>query len=220
MRSIVHIRRAVTVACLVTGLAAVPATHAEDSSSVQAKWDAITRCAPLVDDAARHECLDEVLRKSGLMPDAARAAASSQRFGSPAPAPVAATPVAAAPAVAASPVAAPAAPVAAPNAKHASEEMIQVTLAGVQRAGDGTLVLNTTEGAIWRQIEAAPLHPEPVAGDTLTIKHTVFGGYMCQSKKWIVFRCVRARLGSQSPAFPSPCFFRLIQAWRMAVGII
>jgi hypothetical protein len=74
-----------------------------------------------------------------------------------------------------------------------AEDLIQVTLAGVKRGGDGALVLNTTEGAVWRQIEAAALHPEPVAGDTLTIKHTVFGGYMCQSKKWIVFRCVRTR---------------------------
>jgi hypothetical protein len=45
--------------------------------------------------------------------------------------------------------------------------------------------------AVWRQIEAAALRPGPVAGDTLTIKRTVFGGYMCQSKKSIVFRCVR-----------------------------
>jgi len=190
MKPIVHIRRAVTIACL----AAMSAAHAEDSSSVQAKWNAIAKCAPLVDDGARHACLDDVLRKSGLMPDAARAAASRQRSGLPAPAvPVTAVAAAAvaAPTAAASSVATPATPVAAPSAKPAPEELIQVTLAGVKRGGDGTLVLNTTEGAVWRQIEAAALHP--VAGDTLTIKHTVFGGYMCQSKKWIVFRCVRTR---------------------------
>jgi hypothetical protein len=191
MRFIVHIRCAVTIACLVAGLAALPATHAEDSTSVQAKWDAITKCAPLVDDGARHACLDDVLRKAGLMPDAARAAASRQRFGLPAPAVSVAS--VAAPVVAAPVAAAPAAPVAAQSAKRAPEELIQVTLAGVKRGGDGTLVLNTTEGAVWRQIEAADLHPEPVAGDTLTITHTIFGGYMCQSKKWIVFRCVRTR---------------------------
>jgi hypothetical protein len=157
MRPNVHIRCAVTVACLVSTLAA----HAEDTSSVQAEWGAITNCASLVDDGARHACLDDVLRKAGLMPEAAPVAA------------------------------APAAPVAAPRAKRAPEELIQVTLAGVKRGADGTLVLNTTEGAVWRQIEAAALNPEPVAGDTVTIKHTIFGGYMCQSKKWIVFRCLR-----------------------------
>jgi hypothetical protein len=199
-------RRAVTLACL----AAVSAAHAADSSSVQARWDAIARCAPLVDDGARHACLDDVLRQAGLMPDAARAAASRQRFGLPAPtvpvpaaapsvttaavaAPrVAAPPVAAAP-VTAPTVAAPAVAAAAPAAKPSREDLIQVTLAGVNRGGDGALVLNTTEGAVWRQIEPADLHPEPVAGDTLTIKHTLFGGYMCQSRKWIVFRCVRTR---------------------------
>jgi hypothetical protein len=194
MRPIVHIRRTMTAACLVAGLVAVAATRAEDTSSVQAKWDAITRCAPLVDDGARHACLDEVLRKSGLMPDAARAAASRQRFGLPAPGvpvPAAAAAVAAPPAAA--PPAAPATAVAAPSAKRAPEDLIQVTLAGVKRGGDGALVLNTTEGAVWRQIEAADLHPEPVAGDALTIKRTVFGGYMCQTQKWIVFRCVRTR---------------------------
>jgi hypothetical protein len=191
MRSIVHLRCAVTIACLVATLTTVAAIPAEDPASVQAKWDAITQCAPLVDDGARHVCLDEVLRKFGLMPDAARAAATRQRFGLPPPA-VSVPSVAAA--VAPAPVAAaPAAPVPAPSAKRAPEELLQVTLAGVKRGGDGTLVLNTTEGAVWRQIEAAALHPEPVAGDTLTITHTIFGGYMCQSKKWIVFRCVRTR---------------------------
>ncbi|HTB69040.1 MAG TPA: hypothetical protein VK727_22660 [Steroidobacteraceae bacterium] len=177
MRPIVHIRRTVIVACLAAAVAA--ATHAEDSSSVQAKWDAITRCAPLVDDGARHACLDDVLRKSGLMPNAARAAAPTAAIA----APVAAAPAAAAPTAAA----------ATPSAKPAPEDPIQVTLAGVKRGADGTLLLNTTEGAVWRQIEPAALHPDPVAGDTLTIKRTVFGGYMCQSKKWIEFRCVRTR---------------------------
>src|SRR5665213_541677 len=107
MKPIVHIRRAVTIACL----AAMSAAHAEDSSSVQAKWNAIAKCAPLVDDGARHACLDDVLRKSGLMPDAARAAASRQRSGLPAPAvPVTAVAAAAvaAPTAAASSVATPA----------------------------------------------------------------------------------------------------------------
>ncbi len=181
MRLIVHIRCTVTAACLVAGLVAVPATRADDSSSVQAKWDAVTKCAPLLDDGARHACLDEVLRKSGLMPDAARAAASRQQFGLPAPAGPASSAAASATAVAA------------PSAKRAPDDLIQVTLAGVKRGGDGALVLDTTEGAVWRQIEAADLHPDPVAGDTITIKRTLFGGYMCQSKKWIVFRCVRTR---------------------------
>jgi hypothetical protein len=192
MRTIVHTRCAVTIAFL----AAVSAAAAEDSSSVQAKWDAIANCAPLVDDGARHACLDDVLRKTGLMPQTARAAASRQRFGLAAPTvpvPAVVAPVAAAPTVTPAPVAVPAAPVAAPNAKHAPENLIQVTLAGVRRGADGTLVMNTTEGAVWRQIEPEALHPEPLAGDTLTVKHTVLGGYMCQSKKWIVFRCVRTR---------------------------
>ena len=177
MRHVVPNRCAVTAACLVACLAAAPAMHAEDSSSVQAKWDAITKCAPLVDDGARHTCLDDVLRKSGLMSDAARSAASRQGFGLPAaPVSAVAAPVAAAPAAA---------------AKPAPEDLIQVTLAGVKRGGDGTLVLNTTEGAVWRQLENAPVHPEPVAGDTLTIKRGLLGGYMCQSRKWIVFRCAR-----------------------------
>jgi hypothetical protein len=156
MRAVVHIRCAVTAACLVAGLATEPATHAEDASSVQAKGDAITQCAPLVDDGARHACLDAVLRKSGLMSDATRIAVVATAAVKPPP-----------------------------------EDLLQVTLAGVKRGGDGTLVLNTTEGAVWRRVENTALHPEPVAGDTLTIKGGLFGGYMCQSRKWIVFRCTR-----------------------------
>ena len=166
-------------------------------SSVQAKWDAITKCAPLVDDGARHACLDDVLRKSGLMPDAGASCGESPAVwiaGAGGSGSGGAVPAAASPAVAAASVTPPAAAVAAPSAKHAAGRSDSGHAGRLSNeAADGALVLNTTEGAVWRQIEAADLHPYPVAGDTLTLKRTLFGGYMCQSKKWIVFRCVRTR---------------------------
>lgn len=74
-----------------------------------------------------------------------------------------------------------------------TEERLDVTLAGVEQAGDGKLVLTTTDGAVWRQVESDAVRPMPAKGETLTIAKTSFGGFLCESARRVAFRCFRAR---------------------------
>jgi hypothetical protein len=64
--------------------------------------------------------------------------------------------------------------------RRQNEDQLEVTLAGVDQAGDGKLVVTTTDGALWRQVESEAIRPMPVQGQTMTIAATSFGGFMCK----------------------------------------
>jgi hypothetical protein len=132
-------------------------------------WAAMTKCAAIADDVARHRCSDDVLRGAGLL---------TPHFGletSPARTPQAT------------------AQAAASEAKRPSDDQARVTLATVAPGADGKLVLTTTDGAVWRQVESNAVRPTPAQGQTMTIERTRFGGFMCKPGKWVAFRCYRAR---------------------------
>jgi hypothetical protein len=75
----------------------------------------------------------------------------------------------------------------------AKDDQLEVTLANVTQAGDGKLLLTTTEGAVWRQVESQAIRPMPTRGQSMKIEKTSFGGFMCKPGKWVAFRCFRAR---------------------------
>jgi hypothetical protein len=140
------------------------AAQSQESPSVEARWAAIAQCAAIHDDDARHACSDNVLRDAGLLPDAADAKAS---FGLQRPAPSA--------------------------PRQRDDERLEVTLASVEQAGDGKLVLTTTDGAIWRQVESDTVHQLPVQGQTMKIAKKSLGGFMCEPSRYVAFRCFRIR---------------------------
>jgi len=70
---------------------------------------------------------------------------------------------------------------------------LEVTLATVKEGGDGKLVLTTTDGAVWRQVESEPVRPTPAQGQTMTITKGSLGSYLCKPGKWVGFRCARVR---------------------------
>jgi hypothetical protein len=144
---------------------AASATATEASSG----WTAMKHCASIADDTARHTCTDDVLRKAGLLGVAAAQAEppnAHKDFGLP-PAP---------------------APKPSP-----SDARLEVTLANVTQAGDGKLVLTTTDGAIWRQVESEAIRPMPAQGQTMVIARKSLGGFMCESAQRVAFRCYRTR---------------------------
>jgi hypothetical protein len=133
----------------------------------------MTKCAAIAADVARHRCSDAVLRNAGLL---VAPTSTPKSFGletSPAHTEQAATATAA--------------------AKRPSDAQLQVTLAAVAPGADGKLVLTTTEGAVWRQVESDVVRPTPAQGQAMTIERTSFGGFMCKPGKWVAFRCYRAR---------------------------
>jgi hypothetical protein len=171
--------------------------------------DAVMRGAGLLGDAATERRAQFGLSKSA--PAAAAAPPAEPAAAAPNPAPAAATAGAAgaqAPATTASAAAkaapdAPATKSAAPapaSAKASSSgtagdgseaRRVDVTLAHVEVAKDGTLTLTTSEGAVWRELENDAINPRPREGDAMIIERTKFGGYFCRMGKHVTFRCVR-----------------------------
>jgi hypothetical protein len=166
----------------------------QPASTAEAGWAAMQRCAREAGEAARHRCMDDVLRGAGLLPGA------DQARPAPAPAPQAA-------AERAAPVPAPA-PASEPRSRFGLEtsparqarkarpapsgpDRVEVTLSGVELDGEGKLVLTTSEGAVWRQVESDPVRPAPSAGQTMIIEKKSLGGFMCRPGRWAAFRCIR-----------------------------
>jgi hypothetical protein len=181
-------------------------------ADADAGWSAIKQCAGIAKDNARLSCVDGVLRKAGLMPTHSAAPAAKSSTATPSP-----TGTAGPTASTAAPTAAKAAassssaqpqdsgadfglqprtfPKPPPKDKQASaaERKQEVTLTRVDQAGDGKLLLTTTEGAIWKQVESAPVRPVPTAGQTMTIEKATLGSFLCEPSKYVSFRCVRAQ---------------------------
>jgi hypothetical protein len=203
MPSIVRTGLAAT-AGLITSLVLSGAIGGELDAGAGSGWAAIEKCAALAQDEARHACMDQVLRRAGLL-------------GQPAAAPRLPPPAASAPPV---PTAAPAAPAAADaspggagaaalrpehpgdfglqkppreTSKPREAGRLDVTLASVDQGGDGKLVLTTTDGAVWLQVESDPVRLPPSRGQTMVIERTLFGGFMCKAGRWVSFRCRRVR---------------------------
>jgi hypothetical protein len=189
--------------------ALVPSSPAQENLSGEriarsdAAWSAITLCARIAKDSDRHVCLDDALRSAGLMPAHSTAAAVPAAGTAPAAGAVApaAAAGAAAPAAQAPDTASPA------QSKESRADFglqpktfrepavartLQVTLRQVDQA-DGKLLLTTTEGAIWKQVESSDVWPVPTGGQTMTIEQGAFGGFFCEPSKYVSFRCFRAK---------------------------
>lgn len=149
--------------------------HSEPTSDAEAGWAAISKCAEIVNEDARHACSDDVMRNAGLLAPAEPVASKSRRiFGLPA-----------------SQLAAAESPDAAK--RPAEAEQLEVTLASVRQGGNGKLVLTTTDGAVWQQVESETLRPEPTQGQTMIVTKASLGGFLCKPSRWVSFRCFRVR---------------------------
>jgi hypothetical protein len=196
-----HVAGILAMSALVPSSPAQETLPGERIAPSDAAWSAITLCARIEKDSDRHVCLDDALRNAGLLPAQAAAA----------PVPAAATgPAAVAPARAAG-AAAPAAQ--APDSASAAQSKgsradfglqpktfrepavartLQVTLRQVGQV-DGKLLITTTEGAIWKQVESTHVWPVPTGGQTMTVEKGAFGGFFCKPSKYVSFRCFRAK---------------------------
>ena len=79
-------------------------------------------------------------------------------------------------------------------AKGFKEEPIDVVMLKIAEAheeSDERWVIETTEQAVWRQTQSSGFPLSPHAGDTLTIKPGMLGGFFCQVGNQVQFRCKR-----------------------------
>ncbi len=177
--------------------------HAQTPPAMNAEqgWSAVGRCASVSSERARHDCLDDVLRRAGLLTPQAEAADKRQQFGLGGEA--ARPPVASAPAVAPKPApAAPAkqpAPAAAtalaspPDTKPATVDRLEVTIATIAKGSDGKVVFTTADGAVWKQTDSDTIPRLPVAGDIVKIRKASLGSYLCELPSHHTFRCLRSK---------------------------
>jgi hypothetical protein len=175
---------------LAPGGAGAQDAAAPDASS---SWADMAKCGAIANDAERHACTDEVLRKAGMMAsEEARSREHRKSFGMDLPRfriPAAHKQVSA-PAVKSAEASPPPAPVA--PAPSEDPDKVTVTVEKVVQRGDGKFVFTTTEGAVWRQVESDAIMPRPRDGQMMTVMRTTLGGYMCMLSKWSSFRCTRA----------------------------
>lgn len=170
---------------IVSAICIVSMAQGQTPSAAEAGWAKMARCATIGDDKSRHACTDKALREAGLLTDATKAAEKRKNFGLQKPEPIAAA------AAAARPPDSAAASTAQP--KKNDKEHLDVTLAKVEQGGDGKLMLTTTDGAVWHQVESGVVRQIPKEGATMKIEARSLGGFMCEPSKYVSFRCYRSR---------------------------
>lgn len=197
MKQIIRLGGIASAFCIVTMAQLPGVAFAQAGSAAEAGWTKMIRCAAIGDDKARHSCTDDALREAGLLTDETKATAKRKAFGlqKPVPAPAIARAPAPAPAPAQGAAVAPPEKVANPTPTQPgkeSSEQLEVTLAKVEQAG-GKIVLTTTDGAVWQQVESDSIRQLPVQGQVMKIEAGSLGGFLCHSSKYVWFRCYRSR---------------------------
>lgn len=145
---------------------AATAANETPASSPEARWNAVVACAARPDERQRHQCVDEVLRQSGVLTDAQDQRDQRQRFGRDA---------------------------VTPATRTTEPESLAFELAAVSESRDGRLTFTTRDGTVWRQTESREFAQTPRAGQTLTVHRGLLGNFLCDIDGRSAFRCSRSR---------------------------
>jgi hypothetical protein len=165
------------------------AALAQAGGSPADRWQQVVACAAQGSNAARHDCIDAVLRAAGALSPEREAQVNRENFGredrqapssAPAPSPALMPPATAA-----------AAPQPAPIAPPQPLQGIATQVAAVSQGGDRKIVVTTTEGAVWRQIDSSPIRRLPRVGESFEVREGAMGGYRCTFNGNTTYRCER-----------------------------
>jgi hypothetical protein len=143
-------------------------------------WAAIAQCASIDEADARHECMDGVARRAGVLSEVRTVQAAREAFGREE----------LAQAQRRTPAPRMAARAAAP-ARPADVQELVTTIASVRTVGYRKLRVTTAEGSVWDQAEAESFASEPRAGDPFRIVRGALGGYRCQFRQASRYQCDR-----------------------------
>jgi len=196
--------------CAVAGLIAAAVLSAQGALAQEAptgappSWQVLIHCAKLADDAAELACFKAAMKSAGYEPRPAEVTAERHhRFGlsglelgvlkkhkAAEGQSVAAGPAAEAPTTA--PAGEPAPPPQGVAPHPESEDDVFVRLERVAlMPPNNRLLLITTDGGIWEQIDSDTIAPLPREGQSMEIKKNAFGGFMCIFDKRQGARCKR-----------------------------
>ena len=166
----------------VVALVALSGTTAHGADpTAESRWNAVAACGSNLDERQRHACVDDVLRRAGVLTAEQEQRDQRQRFGLNATSP---RPGAVTPPGAPDPDAATEPPVA---------DKVEVKIAAVAESRDGKLVLTTEDGSVWRQIDSGLIRRTPEPGQTLSISKAALGSFLCSLGGKAAFHCRRSR---------------------------
>jgi len=68
---------------------------------------------------------------------------------------------------------------------------LTLTIASVQEAAQGRIILTSTDGAVWEQTDSDKIDSMPSPGQTFQVSKGFMGGFMCHLTRWQTVRCQR-----------------------------
>jgi hypothetical protein len=169
------------IAALLPGNAAAQ----EASGDPAANWAAIISCASLAGEA-RHQCMDGVLQRTGVISDARVVGETRSTFGMDRPERQRSPAASVEPARAN----APQAPVASATPRI---DEITTTIALISNIGYQRIRVTTAEGSVWDQTQAKAFTSAPRIGDAFLIERSPLGGFLCRYARASFYRCGRTR---------------------------
>jgi len=155
-----------------------------------ANWREITACAASQSTSQRHDCVDAVLRRAGVLSDQQVVQATREDFGRENRQPERAQ--ATRPAVPEQPAAAvAAAPTGSPPTRAAELARIESTVSAVRTVGFERYLIITAEGQVWEQTQARSFNLPPKVGDAFTIERAAMESFLCKFGGNRAYRCQR-----------------------------
>lgn len=144
-------------------------------------WAAIAQCGAIKNADRRHECVDGVLQRAGVLSGEQVAQEVREEFGRedrPAPRPAPVERVQAAQ------------PVAAPTRAAELDEVVS-TIAATRSIGYQRVRVTTAEGAVWDQTQGESFAVEPRKGDRFSVERGAMNSFLCQFGRSSRYRCER-----------------------------
>lgn len=174
-------RSLISVGVLALGAVAV---NAQDDVSPETRWAQVAACAAERSNESRHACVDTVLRAAGALDVVTETRVNRENFGRvDMPNPPAAPPTA----VAAMAATADRVQVTAP----APVDGISTQVATARMGNDRRIVVETVEGAVWRQVDSDVIRRLPRTGEAFDVREGALGSFRCTANRSTTFRCER-----------------------------
>lgn len=163
-------------------------------SEAAANWASVAQCADLTSASARHDCVDAVLRRTGVLDDQKLAQAARNEFGTEGRprerGGVSTVQAVTGSASASAEVSAPPSQSAGPARAQDIERLI-TTVTSFISVGYNRLSVTTAEGSVWEQTQAEAFTSDPRRGDRFVIERGAIGGFRCQFREASLYRCKR-----------------------------
>jgi hypothetical protein len=193
--------RLVAGVCVAASVMPMMAAAQGNPGDAATHWPAIVECGAERSAAARHACVDRVLRSAGVLSEARVVQETREEFGRqnraeaprtpPTPA-VAAAPASAAATAAPAPAASVASAAAPPAPARAAEiDKLVTSIAAVRTIGYRRLRVTTTDGSVWDQTRDETFNTPPKVGDTFSIERASLGSFQCRFARASNYRCER-----------------------------